>query len=220
MNQNRNISWLIFEWIPWTGKSTTLEALIGHSKWINKKYKSEVILSEHQTQRVLENIESNIWLKKSDNISHLEKIIEHLEFLNDNLGKTLWSKNNRVNHKIPFILERFHLTHCYHYDHLSWEDLSEIDKRLNGINSKICLFIIDDKDIEDRIINDYNKQWRWDYLQKYWKDKNEIIEYFIKKQKELIEISKKSCLPVKIINTSEKNIDNVVEDVLNFWWIF
>jgi hypothetical protein len=39
-----------------------------------------------------------------------------------------WSARNRTNHRLPFLLERFHLAHVFH-DGLAWERVRSIDQR-------------------------------------------------------------------------------------------
>ena len=212
-----NLSGIILEGISGTGKSTVLRAMLNNKRWVNKSCLSAIVLSEHHTQRVLENKEKAGNLDKSDNIELLSRIVGQLEFLKNNADQMDWLTRGRSNQIIPFILERFHLTHVYHYPNVEWEDVAEIDARLQKLGARVCLLIIDDKDIENRIVGDRQKNEWQQYLARYGKAIPEIVGHFIEKQNYLVELARQSSLAVETINTSKLSPDEIAEYIFDWW---
>jgi len=54
--------------------------------------------------------------------------------------------------RIPYVFERFHFTHVYHYSHINWDHVETIDRRLGKLNCKLCLLTIDVLILARRII--------------------------------------------------------------------
>ncbi len=212
-----NISGIILDGIAGTGKSTTLYKLLESEFWAKKPFISSHVLSEHHTLRVLENKFLDKTLRKEDSIELLDSHVRYLEQLKLRLNNTDWLERDRTAQKLPFILERFHLTHAYHYDHVEWGDVEGIDNRLVGLNAKLLLFTIDPDDIQERIIEDYKKSGWQDYLKTLGSNDEEIKQHFIRKQGQIIELSKKTKLPVKIIESSRMSPTEVLNEVTNFW---
>lgn len=216
---NWNVSGLIIEGISGTGKTSVLKSLLKHREFLDKPFISSVVFSEHQTQRVLEYKEKTKGLKPADNIGLLTGIVETLELFNNRLGQTDFLKRKRGNHKLVYLLERFHLTHIYHYDHMGWEMVKGIDKRLNKLNAKMCVLKVKNEIIEDRIITNRKKGWV-DYLKRYGKTKEEIVKYYIERQEEVLVMSELSSLPTIVIDTTNSKVEDVVNKIIKFWGIF
>jgi thymidylate kinase len=216
MSDNWNISGLILEGICGTGKTTLFRSLIQSQRFIQKSFLSSIILSEHQTQRVLERKEREEGLVRSDNISLLDQHVTYLEIVRDRLEQMQWCTNNRTNMRIPFILERFHFTHVHHYDHISWEDVQGIDSRLAKLNCKLCLLTVDDSMLRHRIITSRNTEWR-DYLSRYGETDNLIIAYYSKQQSTLHALCDQSALETLVVDTTESSVEETLDQVLDFW---
>jgi len=212
----KNVSGIILEGIAGTGKTTALKALIGRDEWKDRAFLSSVVLTEHQTLRVLE-AKKDAGIAKEDNLSLLDIHIAYLETLTNYLSETDWLERDRSAQKVPFIFERFHLSHAYHHEHLQWDDLLEIDQRLFNLNALVFLFTIEPEDMQERIINDYKKNGWQDYLQTLGKNDREILDHFVKKQNELLNFAEKSKLPVMHINSSELTSDEIVEKIITNW---
>jgi len=216
MNENWNISGLILEGICGTGKTTVLRAIVQSDRFVKKSFLSSIVLSEHQTQRVLERKEKEEGLTSADNLALLDQHVRYLESLRDRLDETDWCQNNRTNMRVPYIFERFHFTHIYHYSHMNWEDVQNIDSRLANLNCKLCLFTIDHSLLEHRIITGRTSGWL-DYLKRYGKTNEEILEYYDKQQKLLRSLCEKSKLDTLIVNTTDMSVEKTLNQVLDFW---
>ena len=127
-----------------------------------------------------------------------------------------WRQDNRTNMRLLYILERFHFTHVYHYQHINWQDVQSIDARLAQLNCKLCLLTMSDAAMEQRIITSRDSGWR-EYLTQYGKTNDEIIEHYISQQELLRRLCEQSQLDTLIIDTSESSIDNTLEQALDFW---
>ena len=199
-----------------TGKTAVFRALIQSDRFVRKSFLSCIALSEHQTQRVLERKEREHGLVAADNISLLEQQVTYLESLGDRLNQMQWCHENRSNMRIPYILERFHFTHVYHYKHMRWEDVADIDSRLANLNCKLCLLTMDTSVLKHRIITSRDAGWR-EYLKRYGDSDEEIVGHYVMQQKTLHRLCKQSKLETLIVDTTDSDIEKVVEQVLDFW---
>lgn len=209
-----NISGIILEGIAGTGKTTLLRAILESDAWTNKSHMSSVILTEHQTLRVLEPKRENNSYSTSDSIQLLDKHISYLCNLKNNLDSTDWLQRDRTAQQLSFIFERFHLSHLYHYDQLEWRDVKYIDAMFKNLSAKIILLTINDEDIQERIIEDYKKAGWKDYLETLGNTDDEIISHFSQKQNKLLDLARLSTIPIEVINTSELKPDEVLETVI------
>ena len=72
---------LILEGVPGTGKTTLLKSMLRSRRYVDRSFLSTIVLSEHQTQRVLEAKEEEEGLDRHDNVALLES---HLAYLGGN----------------------------------------------------------------------------------------------------------------------------------------
>lgn len=216
MNENWNISGLIIDGICGTGKTTIFRALLQSERFVRKSFLSAFVLSEHHTQRVLERKEREQGLTSQDNISLLDQHVSYLEALHRRLDRMDWCRNNRTNMRVTYVFERFHFTHVYHYPHMSWEEVEEIDRRLAMLNCKLCLLTISDSALEQRIIRNRPPAWR-DYLKRYGETDEEILKYYATQQNLLRDLCGKSALETLILDTTHLSADETLARVLDFW---
>ena len=207
------MSGIILEGIAGTGKTSALTALLASQAWLKKPFFSSVVLTEHHTLRVLESAVYD----PTHSIALLNTHISYLEHLHTQLTQTDWLARERSAQKVPFIMERFHFSHLYHYKGLSWHDVQDIDKRLHKLHTTLYLFTIDPADIPERIINDYRKAG-WDsYLHTLGPTTQAVQEYFVAKQEMLLKLAERTCLPIVHIDSSSMDTEAIVEQVLSSW---
>ena len=217
--KNWNINGLIIEGICGTGKSTLLKRISRHPVFTKKQFQSSIILTEHHTQRILEATEKTRSLKKEDNLELLNGHVEYLEKINSGLEKMDWRERNRINHQICYLFERFHFTHVSHYDHMQWDFVKKLDERLSLINCKVVILKMSPESMKTRIIEERDAGWL-KYLSRYGNTDDEIVTYFIKQQNELLKMSQKTKMPVLLIDTTEKEKVDLVENVIKFWGLY
>lgn len=191
-------------------------SLLQSERFVRKSFLSAVVLSEHQTQRVLERKEREDGLLLSDNGSLLDQHVTYLESVNDRLDQMSWCQNNRTNMRIPYVFERFHFTHFHHYDHVCWEDMQEIDSRLANLNCRLCLFTMDGSMLKHRIIENRDSGWR-EYLKRYGETDGEILAYYAVQQEMLRALCEKSKLDTLIVDTTNTSLQDTLDQVLDFW---
>ena len=213
-----NMKGLIFEGVSGSGgqKQQQSERFWIPIPGLEKRVLSSIVLSEHQTMRVLERKQKDGELHLSDHITLLSKIVDCLEHLNSALEQMDWSSRYREAHKVPFLFERFHLSHVFHFNDLKWQDVQEIDRRLERLNASICVLEIDPESMAQRIIAAPKHQWK-SYLETIGDTESEVIQYFIHQQEQLVWLSEQTKLPVLRINTSSKPVERIVEEILQFW---
>ena len=216
MINNWNISGLILEGISGTGKTAIFSEIVRTTLFTEKPYLSSIILSEHQTQRILEKKFREQGLTREDNLSVLNTHVNYLESLNERLDHMDWCNKKIVDMRIPYIFERFHLTHVYQYEHMKWKDVAEIDKRLVDLNGKLCLLLTDREKLAERLFNKPEPTWH-NYLKRFGSSEEEIVEHFYGQQDELLELAEKSNLPVIRIDTSKKGIKKTVSEIFSLW---
>ena len=216
VNKNWNLSGLILEGVCGTGKTSILRAILRSKAYIQKPYFSSLVLSEHQTQRVLESKERQGTLTISDNVALLEGHVAYLEKLRDRLDEMDWCDKNLTAMRIPYLVERFHFTHVGHYAHVDWEDVAALDKRLAQLSCKLCLFTIDDAVLEQRVIHDRSAGWR-DYVKRFGSTNAEIIRHYSEQQRLMVDLCRKSALEIRLIDTSHRTLADTVAEVLAFW---
>jgi len=216
MNENWNISGLILEGICGSGKTTILHSLLRSERFVLRSFPSSIVLSEHQTQRVLERKERETGLTPEDNVGLLEQHVSYLEAARDRLTQMEWCENKRTNMRVPYLLERFHFTHVCHYSHVTWEHVSPIDHRLAKLDCKLCLLVIPDELLRERIITGRDSAWH-DYLKRYGATDEEILQYYTTQQNILRDLLARSELETRIIDTGAATIDQAMTQVLDFW---
>lgn len=216
VNENWNISGIILEGICGSGKTAILKKLLRCPRFVAKTYDSSIVLSEHQTQRVLERKEREAGLTVDDNLGLLDQHVSYLEGLAERLATMHWCDNKKTNMRIPYILERFHFTHAAHYAHVDWHDVEAIDSRLAQLNCGLCLLTIDEARMEQRIIDSRNSGWL-NYVSRFGKTNAEIIGHYKRQQDLFLEMAKETGLPAIVLNTTAMSLSEAVDRVLNFW---
>lgn len=217
MKDDKNVSGLIIEGISGSGKTAILDLLTKEQAFHNKNFISRIVLSEHHTQRVLEQKERENKLCKEDNIDLLNSHVEYIKKINQKLKEIDWCDSKMSSQKLYYIFERFHFTHLLNYSYLKWDDLIEIDKMLAELNCKLCVLAIDRSTIEKRIITNRVNNLNWmKYIRRFGNSKNEIVDYFDNKQNKLLELAEKSVLPKIIIDTSIGTKEKSMKNILDF----
>jgi hypothetical protein len=212
---NWDVSGLIVEGICGTGKTTLVQALTKSAPFIQKSYPSAIVLSEHHTTRVLESKQSREGLAPADCLELMEFYVRFFEKVHEQSNWMDWNARSRTNHRLPFLLERFHFTHVFHYG-LGWEHVRSIDERLAKLNCKLCILEFNEADMEQRIILSRNAGWQ-QYLKKFGQTNREIVGYFKSQQDLLLGLLQNTNLRWLKINTSETGVDEAVSLAMAFW---
>jgi thymidylate kinase len=214
--QNWNISGIILEGISGSGKTAVLNALLKSERYTNRNYLSSLILSEHQTQRVLERKDREQGLVKQDNIELLQNHIDYISEINNRLSEMAWCDNKSTAMRFPYFLERFHLTHVVQYSHINWKDVKQFDEKLAILNCRLCILTIDRNSISERILSRQNTGWQ-EYIRRFGNNEHEITDHFVKQQNDLLELAEKSRLETLTIDTGTKEADETVDTLADFW---
>ena len=216
MKTNWNVSVLIIEGVCGTGKSTLLKALTRSRRFVERPFLSGIVLSEHQTQRVLERKEREDGLVPADNLALLDQHVSYLEALRRRLEPMDWCDRNRTNMRIACVLERFHFTHVYHYPHMQWRNVEGIDRRLAALDCRLCLLTMDDAGMVRRIVRERGQAWRA-YLSRYGRTVPEIVEHYRRQQQVLLGLAEQSHLRTMTLDTTDADVEGTVTKIFDFW---
>lgn len=207
---NWNVKGLILEGVPGTGKTTLLKSILRSPRYVDRSFLSTIVLSEYQTQRVLEAKEEEEGLNRHDNVALLEGHVTYVGEILRGLKGMPWCANGRTNNRVTYLIERFHFTHVYHYPHVDWKDVAHIDSQLADLGCKLCLVIAEPRDIIGRIKRD-RPGWR------EWVGGIEAKEHFRAQQDCLLGLRTESALESMIIDSSNSELENSLDRVLDFW---
>ena len=201
---------LILEGVPGTGKTTLLNSILRSRRYVDRSFLSTMVLSEHQTQRVLEAKEEEEGLDRHDNVALLESHLTYLGGIQERLKDMPWCANGRTNQRATYLIERFHFTHVCHYAHMDWQDVAHVDSQLGDLGCKLCLVVAEPQEIVDRIMGD-RPGWR------EWVGGIDGREHFRAQQECLLGLRKKSRLESMVIDSSNTGVKRSTEQVLDFW---
>jgi len=218
MKPGNNISGLIIEGIPGSGKTSILKTITNDKGFLAKTDGSYIILNEFQTQRVLEQKDKDGILTKKDNIELLQSHLNYLSDLNTRLVEAEWCRKNQAGHTIHVIFERFHLTHLFYYSHIIWEDIASFDEILRNLNFKLCALTAGREALADRLFEQRKEDNQWNnFIKRFGNSTEKIVDFFIRQQESLMQGYENSVLPKIIIDTSNKEIFQTTDEVLDFW---
>ena len=213
---NWNVSGLILEGVSGSGKSTLLREILRCRTFVDREYRSAIVLTEHHTQRVLERKEQDGGLVTEDHLRLLRRHVGYVEGINRSLCSMDWRERNRVNMRVPYLFERFHLTHVAHYDYLAWQDVDKIDRRLARLNCRVCVLTIDVETMRERIIDRRDEGFRR-YLNRFGSTEELILKHFTDQQHELLELARRSRLPSIELDSSKYPIETIRDRAIDFW---
>jgi len=208
-------SGLVIEGVSSSGKSTLLRSLLADERYLARGFASAIVLSEHHTQRVLEPIESGRGLTVTDNVRLLEEITRWLRQRSARALGHDWESRGRIAHRLAFVLERFHITHAFHYDHVSWTDVAHVDGELATLGTRLVVLTIGEAAIRARL------ESRGDAWQRYARTlgstDTELVAHFLDQQSRLVELAERSRLPRLVLDATRLSPDAVREEVIRFW---
>lgn len=203
---------LIIEGVCATGKTIILNDLTQRQSYTEKKNKLQ--LSEHMTERVIENInpstERRIELL-TDYTNMFTKM--HTTFYNSRFKNTEASDIN------PFYLvERFHLTHAVEIK--DFESFRDIDNQLADIGFRVVILTMDKNVFKRRLENTFtlrDELW-YNYIMSFGGIEKAAERYYAM-QKLLLKYAKSTSLPTSIIDTTEMQWEIYADDIEKFWKI-
>jgi hypothetical protein len=211
-----NVSGLLLEGVSGSGKTALLRALLDGNDFASGGPLSTMILTEHQTQRVLEKRDREQGLTVVDNLGLLEGHVGYLESLNARLEAMEWCRKGQTNQRVRFVLERFHLTHVVQYEHMTWPMLEDIDRRLADLRATLVLLLVDEAALHDRLFSGRDEAWL-SYMQRFGKTRGKIVAHFMRQQEEYVALADRSSLRSITVETGRLRASEAAHVVLDLW---
>jgi hypothetical protein len=214
---------VILEGVACSGKSSLLRALLSHPLFVGRAGASSIVLTEHQTERVLESMGPRARLRVKDNVALLR---EHVDYLGKVAGRlrrmTRWQEGNLTNPRLTAVIERFHLTHVLNYQHLDWADVADIDAALAALGIRLCLVVSDPGELRRRICRDRAGAWgaflsepgQRGHFAEHPGDEAKV-RYFIQQQEALMTLAQRSRMPKVKVDTTALSPLMAAEAVLD-----
>ncbi|HEV2707292.1 MAG TPA: hypothetical protein VGV59_15330 [Pyrinomonadaceae bacterium] len=203
---------LLVEGIPGIGKSTLIDALIrrhvGSAE--TRRIRTLVHLSQAHTYGPLASGEDAGTLTVEENISHLERVVGHLE----------WLYASVADHLRPscfVIIDTLHLTHCLRPGVISWADAATFDRRLAAVGCKLLLLQASAEVVWERSI-EARTDWPFlrEYAAKFGRTDEELHRYFLSEQEQFADMFRQSTLP-KLLLPNDGDLESVLDAAYIFW---
>ena len=213
---------LIIEGVSCAGKSTLLRALLSHPSYLRRGGQSAVVLTEHHTQRVLEGAGLRRTLSVADNVNLLRSHVTYLAGLAGRLkAMRRWVDEDLPNPQLSAVLERFHLTHVLHYQHMAWADVSALDDELAELGFRHCLVVASAAELERRLSVERGARWGGYLVQDGVRGRLQgepsveaKAQYFVRQQDALRHLARCSRLPAVEIDTSDAPLESSVQTLI------
>lgn len=188
--RNTSFKALIVEGTHGVGKSTLVDGLI--RTYVNgrgeRKIRSFVHLAQSHTYGPLARAEDDGTLTVRQNVRHLERIADGLE----------WLQIGVAQHTSPHcvvIIDTLHLTHCFRPGVVQWPEVRAIDERLAAIGCKLLFLHASRETLWTRAIEaSADSQFLREYARKFGQTNEELHEYFLREQSGLHELFERSNL--------------------------
>lgn len=208
---------LLIEGIPGTGKSTLIRAIVRHQQFLDREDTSCLVFGEEMTQRTLEMRTQSGQISPEDHFELLGELLTLLERQQERFAERGWD-GIKGKKRIPYLLERFHLTHASYYPYLRDRDFSMVENRLARLDARGCLLTIEREVMQQRIIESRPfSPWRA-YISRYGKTDDEIVEHYWREQEEMKQRAAASCLPWIVVDTTAGRWDELVPKLLSHWF--
>ncbi len=207
---------LVLEGVCASGKSKVVSQILGSDRLGSLPQKSLICLTEHHTQRVIEQLEDTGTITTEDNVELLRGICEWIEQRTRFEELRTWDVRGKTQHRIAFLFERFHLTHCVHYPHVQWADMVPIDEVLSRLGTRLVLLTASADTLWDRLERRSDHGWK-KYMRRIGQDRAEVIEHYVSQQEEMKMLVSRSCLSSLVLSNDEESPDSVANKVIDFW---
>ncbi|MSS43949.1 hypothetical protein FYJ27_09445 [Anaerosalibacter bizertensis] len=203
------MSGVIIEGISASGKSIIFEKLTNRD-WYREK-QSKIQLSEYLTERIVENIEPTV----DKRVELLEGYVDILEKVYFNFYNSRFKNTSLERVKPFFILERFHMTHSV--EGSSFNAFKDIDNRLNNMNFKLILLMMDENVVKERLIDTFPRRpATWKNYCLSFGGIDGAVEKYVNMQRTLLNFSKETSLSKLIIDTTKMEWDRYIEEIESF----
>ena len=181
---------IILEGIATSGKTTIKNDII---KYFNKHNYTYSIVEEDETlMSILDNVDENIAK------NHLKKIIN-----------VYFTKE-----KDYLIFDRLYFTHI-HRTNSNITHFKEIEDLIINKKGKVIFLKINEIEIEKRIFNAMkHRSEKWNKYVLSKGNKEEIIQYYINQQKNLLNYLEKSNVNSMIIDTTKMNFGEITSEII------
>jgi len=206
---------LLLEGIVASGKTSIIHELQRHPSWRNRGAK--LVLSEFFTERANEHLRSRtaesyrVLMQK--NLRLLEAA-HHIEVASPLLAPG-------AGNDLCYLLERFHLTNAISYADRAFESFRDVDHELARLGCRLAVLVVDEMMVGPRIAEAYRQRGpRWQaYQDRLESLVGNIGQHYVATQRSFRDGAAWSTLEQIIVDTTDKDWDRCVREILEFWEI-
>lgn len=203
---------LLIEGTSGVGKSTLIDALLRRHVANSgpRKLRSVIHLAQSHTYGPLATPEDRGTLTVAENLKHLGRILSLME----------WLAIPVQEHTKPWcfvIIDTLHLTQCVRPGAVGWGDVASIDDRLAALGCKLVSLRASSQRLWERGIEARkNEPFLLKYAKKFGNTNEEIHAYLVREQEILADLFSRSVMP-KLFLANDIAMDNILEEVYQFW---
>ncbi|MEJ7812030.1 MAG: hypothetical protein WKG32_16575 [Gemmatimonadaceae bacterium] len=204
---------LLIEGVPGLGKSTVLDCLlrthvVGAEE---RRVRTLLHLTQAHTFGPLAPAADAGTLTREENVEHLERVVELLEWLAD-------SVEGEAVTKCFALVDTLHLTHCLRPGAVAWGDVEPYDRRLAAAGCGLVLLDAEDATIRARSVEARaDTPFIRDYmLRRLVAHPSELVPYFVAERDEFRRMFERSAMR-KAALPAELPLDELMAAAHVFW---
>lgn len=208
---------IIIDGVAGSGKTTIIKSL-NQRIFEKEPLASRIFLSEHYTQRILENPDGQIKPTKDRINNHIENIISSLEMFQAMLiGSKFADDPGQAD--LFVVLERFVLTHLTSLpESYGLNEATQHLQKLSSLNFIQIALITPEEMMTERVLSTFkyrNDKWK-DYLYSIGNEE-EIVKYYLDWQRKFLSYVDlcKNSISTFVIEIKNNNFDSYAQKIMN-----